>query len=436
MGSFMKRTLPGWSPVVAAILSLGVGLIAQEPADQRRESQPAYEAGELFKRVSRTLLRSYYDREFRREQLPSLVEVYRPVAAASTDLEDERIVVDSFLSHVPASHLALYEDRVYQHMTAELGNKRRPQFGFEFEQRGGEFFVYRLYEGGPAATAGVLKGDRLIAVDGVPVQRSPRRSGSSDDAALDDPPLHLLLADREGDEVELLLERRPGEPITVQVVARKTCSLDAGTNSRRVVEWDGARIGYVHLWYLHITGATELVRESLKGDFADCDALVLDLRGRGGSAGVVYELLNLLDGKRAIWSKPVVCLIDRCSRSGKEAFAYEFKKRDRGLLVGEKTAGALGAAMAVRWTYIDPPTVFNPFIGFQTVLIAMVGGAQTLLGPIVSAVVFSLLTEFLRLQFPYLFLIILGLLLILLVLYLPGGIASRVVREGWRRGNA
>jgi branched-chain amino acid transport system permease protein len=99
-------------------------------------------------------------------------------------------------------------------------------------------------------------------------------------------------------------------------------------------------------------------------------------------------------------------------------------------------AGALGAAMAVRWTYIDPPTVFNPFIGFQTVLIAMVGGAQTLLGPIVSAVVFSLLTEFLRLQFPYLFLIILGLLLILLVLYLPGGIASLFVRERWRRGNA
>lgn len=99
-------------------------------------------------------------------------------------------------------------------------------------------------------------------------------------------------------------------------------------------------------------------------------------------------------------------------------------------------AGALGAAMAVRWTYIDPPTVFNPFIGFQTVLIAMVGGAQTILGPIVSAVAFSLLTEFLRLQFPYLFLVILGLLLILLVLYLPGGIASLFVRWRWGRRGA
>lgn len=94
-------------------------------------------------------------------------------------------------------------------------------------------------------------------------------------------------------------------------------------------------------------------------------------------------------------------------------------------------AGALGAAVAVRWTYIEPASVFNPFIGFQTVLIAMVGGAHTLVGPIASAVVFSVLTELLRLQFPYAYLITLGALLILLVLYLPGGIASLFERWKW-----
>lgn len=99
-------------------------------------------------------------------------------------------------------------------------------------------------------------------------------------------------------------------------------------------------------------------------------------------------------------------------------------------------AGALGAAMAVRWTYIDPPTVFNPFIGFQTVLIAMVGGAHTIIGPIASSILFSLLTEFLRLQFPYLFLILLGVLLILLVLYLPGGLASLADRWRWKKSDA
>jgi branched-chain amino acid transport system permease protein len=87
-------------------------------------------------------------------------------------------------------------------------------------------------------------------------------------------------------------------------------------------------------------------------------------------------------------------------------------------------AGAAGAAMAVRWTYIDPAAVFNPFIGLQTVLIAIVGGAMSLGGPIVAALVFSLLSEFLRLQFPYVYLAILGLVLIVAVLYLPGGMAG------------
>ena len=99
-------------------------------------------------------------------------------------------------------------------------------------------------------------------------------------------------------------------------------------------------------------------------------------------------------------------------------------------------AGAMGAAMSVRWTYIDPPTVFNPFIGFQTVLIALIGGALTLWGPLIAAIVFSLLAETLRLQVPQLYMVTLGVLLILCVLYLPGGLAS--VRSdtlrGWWRG--
>ena len=105
-------------------------------------------------------------------------------------------------------------------------------------------------------------------------------------------------------------------------------------------------------------------------------------------------------------------------------------------------AGAVGAAMSVRWTYIDPHTVFNPFIGFQTVLIALIGGATTLWGPLIAAIVFSVLAETLRLQVPQLYMMSLGLLLILSVLYLPGGLASlrwttfgdwgRDLRRRWR----
>src|SRR5438445_5046024 len=38
--------------------------------------------------------------------------------------------------------------------------------------------------------------------------------------------------------------------------------------------------------------------------------------------------------------------------------------------------GAVGAAMAPRWTYLDPQ-VFNPLVSFQTVIMALVGAATT-----------------------------------------------------------
>lgn len=95
-----------------------------------------------------------------------------------------------------------------------------------------------------------------------------------------------------------------------------------------------------------------------------------------------------------------------------------------GFAITAAFAGAVGAAMAVRWTYIDPTTAFNPFIGFQTVLIALIGGAFTLWGPLIAAIVFSVLAEILRLKVPEIYMMALGILLILSVLYLPGGLAS------------
>ncbi|MDM0067404.1 branched-chain amino acid ABC transporter permease [Variovorax sp. J31P207] len=99
-------------------------------------------------------------------------------------------------------------------------------------------------------------------------------------------------------------------------------------------------------------------------------------------------------------------------------------------------AGAIGAAMAVRWTYIEPAAVFSPFIGFQTVLIALIGGAASIGGPVLAAIVFSLLAETLRLQLPYGYMMVLGLLLILCVMYLPNGLASLWQRRAAAKGRS
>jgi branched-chain amino acid transport system permease protein len=91
--------------------------------------------------------------------------------------------------------------------------------------------------------------------------------------------------------------------------------------------------------------------------------------------------------------------------------------------------GAVGAAMAPRWTYLDPQ-VFSPVVSFQTVIMALVGGAATLWGPVLGAVFLGLAGEILLVKFRYLYLVGLGLTLMVVVLLLPNGLAGLGRRRG------
>ena len=63
--------------------------------------------------------------------------------------------------------------------------------------------------------------------------------------------------------------------------------------------------------------------------------------------------------------------------------------------------GATGAAIAPRWTYIDPHIAFNPLISFQVIIMALLGGVSRPAGPVVGALVLGLLSEIFLLQFRY-----------------------------------
>ena len=43
-----------------------------------------------------------------------------------------------------------------------------------------------------------------------------------------------------------------------------------------------------------------------------------------------------------------------------------------------------GAIMAPRWTYIDPTISFNAVTSFQTLIMALFGGAARLYGPLLG----------------------------------------------------
>ena len=87
-----------------------------------------------------------------------------------------------------------------------------------------------------------------------------------------------------------------------------------------------------------------------------------------------------------------------------------------------------GAIMAPRWTYIDPSIAFAPAISFQTLIMALLGGAGALFGPILGAVPLVLLFEYLGANFPNHFSILLGLVFIVIVYFIPQGLSGVLAR--------
>lgn len=89
------------------------------------------------------------------------------------------------------------------------------------------------------------------------------------------------------------------------------------------------------------------------------------------------------------------------------------------------TAGVMtltGAVMAPRWTYIDPAIAFNPQISFQVLVMALLGGATRLFGPLAGAIPLVLLLELLSSSFPNYFTLILGVAFMAIVYFVPDGI--------------
>ena len=91
-----------------------------------------------------------------------------------------------------------------------------------------------------------------------------------------------------------------------------------------------------------------------------------------------------------------------------------------------------GAVMATRWTYIDPKIAFNPLISFMPVLMAIFGGIRPIYGPIIGASIFTYLEEFLITRFPYYYMLIFGIILVVAILYMPDGLVGLVQRI-WKR---
>lgn len=95
-------------------------------------------------------------------------------------------------------------------------------------------------------------------------------------------------------------------------------------------------------------------------------------------------------------------------------------------MVPGMVAALTGALLAPRWDYIEPSSAFSAALSFQVVIMALLGGAHRLWGPLVGAVLFTLLWEAISIQFPNQTTLLLGVAFLAIVFVIPNGIAGRL----------
>jgi len=98
--------------------------------------------------------------------------------------------------------------------------------------------------------------------------------------------------------------------------------------------------------------------------------------------------------------------------------------------------GALvGVIIAPRYSYIEPNQVFSPELSFLVVIMALLGGAHRLWGPLVGVIPFTLIWEVITITFPNSTTLFLGLAFLLIVYLIPNGFAG-LIEKYWQRMRA
>ncbi|MEO1691907.1 MAG: S41 family peptidase [Cyanobacteria bacterium J06631_6] len=324
-------------------------------------SRASPDSAQVFESVWSTVEANFFDPNFNGVDWQKMRSQYQPQAARAKSTQELAEVINRMLGELNTSHTHFYtqaEPAYYQiagifrqFLLEDLkpfltdGKLQYTGIGVYTEEIENKTFIKAIINGSPAAKANLKVGDELLRVEGQPFQAIQSFVGKADQ------------------EVPVLIRRTAdATPQEITVVPKTfnpaTMFLKAVKDSVEIVEQDGKKIGYVHIWsYADDKYQEQLETELIYDRLRDADGLVWDIRD--GWGGAVPTYLNIFtapvptitsiyrDGvtrdTKMQWQKPVVMLVNQGSRSGKEILAYGFRKYGVGQIVGTQTAGAVVA---------------------------------------------------------------------------------------------
>jgi branched-chain amino acid transport system permease protein len=98
------------------------------------------------------------------------------------------------------------------------------------------------------------------------------------------------------------------------------------------------------------------------------------------------------------------------------------------LALSASLTAVVGAFYANYFLFVDPTIVLPLALSVEIVLMAIIGGLGTVAGPILGAILLKLSSELFRNEFAQANLLIYGVLLIVVILFMPGGLIGGVRR--------
>lgn len=344
--------------VIASLASLivagSVAIVTVAPAEGAAPPSRA----DIFQEVWQTVRDNFFDPHFNGVDWDAAQKRFGNEATKARTDEEFSAVINAMLAELRTSHTHFYtkRDPEYFQLVGLFWSILEPKIkpfiqdpkpsypgiGISTYTTEGTLFIRHIFDGSPAALAGLHSGDEILDADGAPFQPIGSFTG------------------KVGKTVELRIRRTAdAEPVTVPVTPKMldttTMFLDAMKASVEIVECDGVKVGYVHIWSYAAESYQAQLDAELNGRLRGADALVVDLRDGWGGASPRYlwpfvaPPLTLKITERGAqpttheeaWTKPVCLLVNEGTRSGKELLTYYFKKVRRGSVVGSRTAGAL-----------------------------------------------------------------------------------------------
>jgi branched-chain amino acid transport system permease protein len=95
--------------------------------------------------------------------------------------------------------------------------------------------------------------------------------------------------------------------------------------------------------------------------------------------------------------------------------------------------GLVGGAMTWYLSFVDPASAFSPVLNLSFVVMALLGGMGTALGPLIGAVALGIISEVLWAAYPSLYLVIYGVIMCLVTMYMPKGVVNYLGKIRLRR---